>query len=215
MQQIFISHSAKDRKGVEFFSKVFSGTKVRAVFEEFERLIGLSINSKQIQADINNSNCIFILLDENVENIKHTRDWVSWECGYGSQNNRDVWVFEKQEDYEKISIVTPSLKHYVLYNPTDDWFPYVRAIVDSYDNSNVLTTTLATTAIGGAITDKADKAAGIVFGALAGLALSKNNPRPTGLTIKCIYCDSIYNIHIPPEMPFRCPVCNKKLQLIY
>ena len=130
-------------------------------------------------------------------------------------NNRDVWVFEKQKDLGKISIITPSLKHYVRYNLSDKSFPYIRAIVQSYDNSHVLTTTLATTGIGGAITNKKDKAAGLLFGAFAGLALSKKNPRPFGIEIKCIYCDSIYNIHVPKKFPFRCPVCNKILKLNY
>lgn len=213
MAQIFISHSANDRVGVEFFSKIFSGTNVRAVFEEYEKLNGSLVNTQTIKAHINESNCIFILLDENVEAIKHTRDWVVWESGYGAQNNRDVWIFEKQKDLGKLSVVMPSLQHYVLYDIEDSWFPYLRAIIQSYDNSNVIKTTLATTAIGGTISDSKDKFAGLLIGALTGLIISNNNIRPMGVSIKCINCESIYSVHIPQHHLFRCPVCNTRLQL--
>ena len=212
MVQIFISHSAKDEQGISFFAKVFSTTNVKAIFEEYEKLTGLPINSKKIQEDINKSECIFILLDENIEQNKHTRDWVSWECGYGSQNNKDVWVFEKQKDYEKITLVTPSLKHYVRYNPDDNWFHYIQTIIKSYDNSNVNKNTLLGTTIGGIISDDEDKIAGLVLGAFLGNALSKKNLKVIGEKVKCIYCLNSYIVHVPKLHPFRCPVCNKSLK---
>jgi hypothetical protein len=215
MAQIFISHSAKDTEAVDFFKSIFSGTNVRAIFEEYEKLNGSQINTKQIQAHINESNCIFILLDENVENNKHTRDWVVWESGYGARMNRDVWLFEKERDNCSISIVIPSLQHYVLYSPDNLFFSYIREIIQSYDNSNVIATTLATTAIGGTIAKKKDKYTGFVLGALTGLAISSNkNNRPMGTEIRCIKCENIYNVHIHPQMYFRCPICNQLLQLI-
>lgn len=216
MAQIFISHSAKDKEAVDYLSKIFAGTNVRAVFEEYEKLSGVLINTHQIQAHINNSNCVFILLDENVEKLNYTRDWVVWESGFASQMNRDIWLFEKQKDVDKISIVIPSVHHYVSYNLDTNWFPYIKDIIQSYDDSNVITTALASSAIGGAITDKKNKVAGFVMGALTGLVLSNNykNKRPIGLSIRCCYCDSIYNVHVPPNFLFRCPVCNNRLQLI-
>lgn len=211
MAQIFISHSAKDTESVNFFSKVFAPTKVKAIYEEFDSKLGLHVNSQKIRTDIENSNAVFILLDKNIEDVKHTRDWINWECGTATGLNKHIWVFEKFHDIGKISIITPSLTHLVTYSLNDEWYAYVRQIVDSYDDSNVLGTTLLTTGAGAALSE--DKLTGALVGLGAGLLLSNLKTNPVGNRVKCANCQSMYNTHIPFGTKFRCPVCNTGLQM--
>jgi hypothetical protein len=52
MAQIFVSHSKDDKDLVDFFSKAVKGTKVKAVFEEFEKELYRRDNDTQ-----NNPRC--------------------------------------------------------------------------------------------------------------------------------------------------------------
>ena len=64
MSQIFISHSKEDKDLINFFSKVFSSTKVKAIWEEFEKIITLnSVTSKKIKDD-------FASLSKNKKELK-------------------------------------------------------------------------------------------------------------------------------------------------
>ncbi|MFH0801932.1 MAG: hypothetical protein V2A78_06035 [bacterium] len=210
MAQIFISHSNKDDELVNFFSRSGVGTKVRIIFEEIEKICNGWITSEKIKADIFNSNAIFVVLSSNVENIQHTRDWVVAEAGAAS--NKDIWVFERNTDVGKITIVTPFLRHYVVFEPNDNYLSYVHQIFESYDDSHVLGTVLLTTGIGAFL----GKGEGAVAGAAAGLALSdRSSIRPVGVQIRCVYCSSSYNVHLPQDIKaFRCAVCNSNLSLI-
>ena len=79
MAQIFISHSAKDVQLKNFLNSIFSGSKVTAVFEEYEKLLSGAVTAEKIQQHITASAAVFLLITENVNNIQHTRDWVVWE----------------------------------------------------------------------------------------------------------------------------------------
>jgi len=81
MAQIFISHSAIDGDLVDFFSRAGAGTKVRLVFEEFEKIMNGSVTPVQVGNDIDQSQAMFVVLSRNVEDVEHTRDWVLWETG--------------------------------------------------------------------------------------------------------------------------------------
>ena len=212
MAQIFVSHSQKDKDLVSFFSNAFAGTKLKAIFEEFEKIIKGKVTSAHIIKDIESSKAVFVILSQNVQGIPHTRDWVIWETGVAK--SRDIWVFEPYSQFGRISIVTPYLRHYVIFDTSDDWLRYIRRIIKSYDDSHVLPTLLVTGGIGAALAEK-DKMGGAVLGALAGLAISdKSKERPTGIGVICSNCSSSYNIHIPQRMNiFRCPVCNKYLEI--
>jgi len=212
MAQIFVSHSKKDKDLRDFFSNAFADTKVRAVFEEFEKILRGKVTSEQIVKDIENSNAVFIILGPNVQDIPHTRDWVVWETGVAK--NKDIWVFEPYSQFGRISVVIPYLRHYVIFDTSNAWLGYIRRIIESYDDSHVLPTLLVTGGIGALLAEK-DKIGGAVLGTLAGLAISdKSRERPTGIRVKCVKCSSLYNIHIPQGMnKFRCPVCNTYLKI--
>ena len=123
MAQIFISHSRKDKNIIDFFLEAFAGTNVKPHLEELEKDVPTGITANQIGIDIQASNCLFVLLSENVGNLKHTRDWVNWECG--TAINKDIWIFEPSESLGKINIVSPRLNHYVLFEKTDEWRKYI------------------------------------------------------------------------------------------
>lgn len=182
MAQIFISHSARDRALVDFFARIGARSKVRLVFEELEKLLTGSVNADHIRADIEASSAVFLLLSNHVHSIPHTRDWIVWESGVG--HNKDIWVFESHSDHGKISVVTPFLRHYVVFEPIDLHFPYLSQVVASYDDSGVLPAMAAAGGLGAAFGK-----VGAVVGALAGAALA--NParvRPPGLSITCQLC---------------------------
>lgn len=216
MAQIFISHSSHDKEIISHFAKAFSGTKVKAVFEEFEKMLGNHINQAKIKQDIEASNAVFILLSEKASSLKHTRDWVVWESGVGS--NKDIWVFEPISDSAKISIVIPRLNHLVLYDLHEIWQTYIRTIVQSYDDSHVLASVLAGSIEGAAIAhgnskkkNKSDAAtAGALVGGVGALLLSQLSvKKPTAPSLFCNKCASIYQLHLGDySRPFRCPVCN-------
>lgn len=210
MARIFVSHSGKDKDIVNFFSNAFASAQVKGIFEEFEKILVGNITSSQITQDIENSNAIFVLLSHNVQNIPHTRDWVVWETG--AAKNKDIWVFEPFEELGLISVITPYLKHYVRFATNESHLGYIRKIVESYDDSNVLPTTLLTTGIGALL----GKGPGAVLGGLGGLAISDNSKnRPMGVEINCFHCSSFYNIHLPQGVDvFRCPVCNSYMKFL-
>ena len=208
MAQIFVSHSARDTALVDFFSRIGARSKVQFVFEEIEKLVTGSVNASKIRADIEASTAVFLLLSKHVQSIPHTRDWIVWESGVS--HNKDIWVFENLSDHGQISVLIPFLRHYVLFQPIDLHFSYINQVVSSYDDSGVLPAMAVAGGLGAAF-----GGSGALVGALAGAVLAHPaRSRPMGLQITCQLCKSSYAIHLPQGVAiFRCPVCNRFLQL--
>lgn len=97
---------------------------MKAVFEEFEKIFKGKITRDQIGKDIENSRAVFVILSQNVEKIRHTRDWVV--CESGVAKNKDIWVFEPYSQYGKISVIVPFLRNYVIFGVHDAWLGYIR-----------------------------------------------------------------------------------------
>lgn len=206
MSQIFVSHSRNDKDIIHFFLEAFAGTKVKPHLEELEKELPTGVTAEKTDRDIQTSNALFVLLSESVENLKHTRDWVNWECG--TAKNKDIWVFEPFESLGKIRVIVPRFNHYVLFERSDEWRKYLLSIIDSYDDSHVVPTLSATTAGGAMLTNKdpgAGAAAGFVVG-LVGLLLHSMTRPSFGIDVKCWKCFSNYKIHRYGN--FRCAVCN-------
>jgi len=210
MAKIFVSHSKRDVEFVDFFNRVAGSTKVALRFMEFEALVGTEVSSREIRTEIEESNAVFILLSQNVDGLPHTRDWVLWEAGVAS--NKDVWVFERASTQGKVDVITPHLRDYVVFEPTEAWYPLVRSIVESYDDSHVLPTMLAGTGIGALL----GKGQGAAAGAgIAALISDKSGRRPRGFPISCDQCHSTYGIILPKgQRGLRCPVCNAVLNWV-
>jgi len=211
MAQIFISHSKKDKEIIHFFLEAFAGTNVKPHLEEFEKELPSGVDAQKIQLDIQDSNAVFVLLSENVENIKHTRDWVNWECG--TAINKDIWIFEPLNSLGQISVVIPRFNHYSLFTLSEDWRKYLRNVIETYDDSHVFET-IAIPAAGGALLNEKDRMAGAVAGVGLGLftlVLQNLSKSPLGLSVRCGNCNSNYRIHQYGN--FRCAICNTKLVL--
>ena len=209
MAQIFVSHSQRDEEIINFFLKAFAGTKVKPHLEELEKKTPSGVTAERIEKDIRASNAIFVLLSENVEHLKHTRDWINWECG--TANNKDIWVFEPAEALGKVRVVVPRFNHYVLFEKTDEWREYLRSVIESYDDSHVIPVLSASTAGGAAIHQK-DPGTGAMVGFAVGLAglILKDITKPSlGIDVKCLKCSSNYKIH--RYGAFRCAACNADL----
>jgi hypothetical protein len=206
MAQIFISHSQQDKDIIHFFLEAFAGTKVKPHLEELEKEPPTGVTAEKIEQDIQISNAVFVLLNENVENLKHTRDWVSWECG--TAKNKDIWVFEPFESLGKIRVVIPRFNHYALFERNDEWRNYLRSIIESYDDSHVVPTLSASTATGALLNEKdrvVGAAAGFAVG-LVGLLLHSMSKPSFGIDVRCWKCSSNYRVHRYGN--FRCAVCN-------
>jgi DNA-directed RNA polymerase subunit RPC12/RpoP len=213
MAQIFVSHSAKDEELVSFLSRAFASTQVKGVFEEFEAILKGPANAARIANDIRQSNAVFVLLSNTVEQLKHTRDWVGWEGGAAAitalETNKDVWVLEPVTDMDKLSIVVPHFRHYVGFDPKEPkWQAYLSQLIVSYDDSHFLKAISLGAATGGII----GEGVGALWGAGAGLlfAAMTSNTRATGLPIRCPQCSSSYSVHLDQPL-MRCPVCNSRL----
>ncbi len=179
--------------------------------EELEKELPTGVSADKIERDIQTSNAVFVLLSENVENLKHTRDWVGWECG--TAKNKDIWVFEPSETLGKVRVVVPRFNHYFLLERTDEWRKYLRSIIESYDDSHVIPALSASTA-GGALLNEKDRGGGAAVGLVVGLAglLLHSITKPSyGIDVKCLKCFSNYKIHRYGN--FRCAVCNADLVL--
>lgn len=206
MAQIFFSHSKQDKDIIHFFLEAFAGTNVKPHCEEFEEQPPSGIGAEKITADIQASNAVFVLLSENVEKLRHTRDWVAWECG--TALNKDIWVFEPVQSLGRVSVAVPRVTHYALFEQTDEWRNYLRSVIESYDDSHVLPTLSATTGGGAALNPK-DRATGAVAGFAVGLGvlfLHSISKPSLGIEVRCWKCPSNYRIHRIGT--FRCPVCN-------
>jgi hypothetical protein len=213
MAQIFISHSGKDKDLVAFLSQAFAATQVKAVFEEFESILKGPANAPRIAQDIRQSNAVFVLIGKHVEDLKHTRDWVGWESGFAAatalETNKDIWILEPIADMDELSVAIPHLRHYVCFDPTQDfWQGYLTQIIMAYDDSRILKVVSAGAATGAAL----GKGEGALWGAGVGflVAAMASQAKPAGLPTVCPQCSSFYNVHLcAPRM--RCPVCNARL----
>ena len=215
MAKIFISHSGKDTGLVDFFRRVFSGTGVTPIFEEFIAQFVGKVTSRKVELDIQLSNAVFVVLSKNAEQIPHTRDWIVWEAG--TSKNKDIWVFEDSSSPEHVSIAVPRLTHYVYCTLGEPTLPYVRSIVESYNDQNILTATLLGAGIGASMAKrKSDRYPAAVLGSLAGLVIGATvgtKERPLGIQVRCSGCFSVYSVHLAEGLnSFRCPSCNRFLR---
>jgi hypothetical protein len=100
---------------------------VKLIFEELESIVSGTAAAAKIQADIESSNAVFVVVTPKLASLAHSRDWVAWETGVAA--HRDVWVLELRDDSGQVEVITPALKHAVRFDASDAWFPYFRAII--------------------------------------------------------------------------------------
>jgi hypothetical protein len=104
------------------------------------------------------------------------------------------------------------VSHYVVFDQTPEWRDYLRAVIESYDDSHVIPTLSAATG-GGALFSPKDRGTGMAVGLAVGLgilALQGMAKPALGTEVKCWKCPSNYRVHLPQISEFRCPVCNAR-----
>lgn len=200
MSQIFISHSKEDEEIRLLFGDIFGKTKVEARWAEYEKWQPPAWN--YIQQEIAKSAAIFVLLGPNVQLLAHTQVWIGSETG-AAPPGKEVWVFEH---FDKIcNVPIPNVHHYMLYNYDRPFHDYIRAIIESYDDSPTLPSALVGGVIGAAIA----KGPGAVIGAVLLSALtSLSRNRPIGEVIECPACKQVFHFHTK-AITLPCPVCRQ------
>ncbi len=209
MAQIFVSHSADDKEIKGFFGTIFAITNVKAIYKEIG---GFSTPEAglDIQNDIQHSKAIFVLLGPNVQRIRHTRDWVVWESAIASPMHKDIWVFEPHERLGEIDVIIPHVDHYMVYQQTKDYQEYIRQIIESYDDSQVLPTAL----VGAALWQLTEKTLLDAF-LIDALIADPSEKRPRGVPIKCPKCQVSHRLHTLHTHldTIRCPACNSQFHI--
>lgn len=204
MAQIFISHSKLDTKINEFFAGIFGRTNVRGKWVEYDKF---QVPPWQyIEQEITKSTTLFVLLGPNVELLAHTKVWIGSETG-AVPPGKAVWVFENHQHTCNIPI--PNVHHYMLYDFSEAYENYIRAVVESYDDSATLPSLVAG-GLGGAAV--AGPLGAVVGGLLLTVATSPAKNRPMGVVIKCHSCNTSFNLHTKKEV-IPCPVCRKPIQI--
>lgn len=144
-ETVFISHS-KDDPRLDFFHKVFSGLRTKAVWMEFERIEPPAYQS--IKNFVNQSNALFILLSNPLLSIekRHTANWVSFEIGLAAnwrsphlipkilQDRIDVYVFEPLE--EPVDFAVPYCTFYMLYSDSTGDLQFLRELIQTAPQHN-------------------------------------------------------------------------------
>jgi hypothetical protein len=233
MTSVFVSHSQYDTPYLDFLNRAFATTNIVAKYEEIEAIESQRTGAGT-KSDIENARAIFVLLTENVENMRHTRDWIAWECGVGS--GKQVWVFEPPEASSVVSVVIPRIDHYVAFQQTDAWLAYLRGLLKEMKASGFRD---ASTAIGaGSLAGAGYVALPILAPVLVPLAAAAavigwKKREMLGNMIKarmermaeterarsirsyffiCGKCRTSYNVHREAACTIRCPICNERHQ---
>lgn len=121
---VFISHSKHD-PNLDFFHKIFSAVRTKAIWMEFEDIEPPPYRS--IRDNINRSDAIFVLLSKFLIDRQYTNNWVSFEVGLAVNCKRSsvapekaeleqglhVWVFEPSD--ELIEFAVPYCTYYMRY----------------------------------------------------------------------------------------------------
>lgn len=136
--QVFISHS-KDDPNLDFFHRVFSGLKTKAVWMEFEEI--KPPPHQTIKNFVNQSDALFVLLSEPLLRKLYTANWVSFEIGLAAnwrspylipriiQDRIDVYVFEPYQN--PVDYAVPYCTYYMLYTGSVEELKFLRKLIEN------------------------------------------------------------------------------------
>lgn len=111
VDQIFISHSAKDREIINFFTKKFDDTGVKPVLMEYEKWSRSGKpNWMWIKDELKKSKALFLLLTKNIVKKEQTQNWVAFEIGVAAASEPPIPVYVFKE--QKVDFAVPYVNHY-------------------------------------------------------------------------------------------------------
>ncbi|HYZ50097.1 MAG TPA: toll/interleukin-1 receptor domain-containing protein [Nitrososphaeraceae archaeon] len=109
--QIFISHSAKDKEISTFFIRKFRNTGVKPVLMEYEKWSRNNRpNWKWIKDEIQKSSALFLVLTKNIVKNEYTQNWVAFEIGVAATSHPAIPIFVFRE--HNIDFPVPYLNYY-------------------------------------------------------------------------------------------------------
>lgn len=96
--QIFISHSAKDKEISSFFIRKFGNTSVKPVLMEYEKWSRNNRpNWKWIKDEIQKSSALFLVLTKNLVKNEYTQNWISFEIEVAATSHPTIPIFVFRE----------------------------------------------------------------------------------------------------------------------
>jgi hypothetical protein len=109
--QIFISHSAKDKEISSFFIRKFGNTSVKPVLMEYEKWSRNNRpNWRWIKDEIQKSSALFLVLTKNLVKNEYTQNWVAFEIGVAATSHPAIPIFVFRE--HNIDFPVPYLNYY-------------------------------------------------------------------------------------------------------
>ena len=107
--QVFMSHSRKDKNGRTFFDGLFSRENISSYWYSYE---GPSPpHAERLKNCITRSVSVFVLLSQYMNDNLYTLAWISYEVGAAYAAGKKIWVFHKLGD--EITFPVPYVTAYI------------------------------------------------------------------------------------------------------
>lgn len=208
MSKLFISHSRRDKELVNAMAKVLRNIKHDPIIEEFipdeDRE---NVPYEEIRKNVNQSDCVFLFLTDNIVLTEYTRNWVSFEVGLTASEHKRLFVFERYG--VPVPYPIPYLTDYMIFDADNT--------SDILDIQKIATKLngLSKTTIGagiGASLGFVFGPIGLILGGLGGALLGGKAEEEIS-KVKCPFCGVSYSYHSPHYTSFSCPACRNDTKI--
>lgn len=207
MENVFISHSAKDTELVRTADMYLKQVNINPIFAEYSE--GAYPPYRKIDELMSRSIAVYLFLTQNIVSSVYTQNWVAYEVGLAHGLNKPVFVFESS--MYPVAFPVPYLNNYILYEEgaTPDW-NQILTIAKQHADKNQANG--AGFILGGLVGLHVGGPLGALIGAFAGSSLAKSNVPTYDIDVQCGNCALSFKIFTSRVM-FSCPSCKSPLQL--
>lgn len=180
--QAFISHSKKDKNGISFVEKIFSGVDNKVYLYKYQ---GTIPPHAQTLKTVITTQCksLIVLLSGHLLKRKFTSSWVSYEVGIAHATGMNVWVLENIEE-DPVNMPIPYVTAYVQRKSKLDQrltFPF--DVIGDY--------------------------AGIKVPTSKGAGYTRGTKYFSKITCPNVKCKANYTVFLE-KAQYNCPVCREK-----
>jgi hypothetical protein len=135
--QIFISHTQKDKNFCDDFDRIVARVGIKAFRSEFEKIPTPSW--KTIKEEMGRSTALFFLVgdelassqESNSPNWRYTQNWIAYEIGLACQLGIDVWAICSKN--VTINFPMPFISHYCIADLEDrTYFELIKKVLEAY-----------------------------------------------------------------------------------
>jgi len=213
MVLIFISHSKRDRNLILNVQTILLNLGHTPIIEEFiPEEEKQPIPHEEIRNNVRISYSMFLFLTDNILATEYTRSWVAFEVGLAKDQDKRVFVFERQG--VPIPYPIPYVTDYMLFDPDS-----ISDLLGIQGVARKMTPRIPPGAVGaglGGLVGSMFGPLGAVLGALGlgWFAQAAAQPEAT-MMIKCPYpnCGVDFRYHSPNIPSFQCPTCRQGIVL--